>query len=190
MSAPTMSSFGAFTVKSIQAYLEARGWELCNHPDINIFLYRGPLADDGEPILQILPRSEQYADFPLRFDELVTALSIIEGRPREDIMHDFIATEKPTGAYDLATGGIRHARSSQSHHIERSEDRIRPPIFSPTEPYQLALGGCFESSEAYAFLQRPRVTPSAILMRAPTFSINGVAYEAKIEGSHVSLFTA
>lgn len=189
MSDSTISSFGAFTVKSIQAYLEAKGWELCNHPNINIFLYRGPLADDGEPILQILPRSEQYADFPLRFDELVTALSIIEGRPRENIMHGIIAIEKPLGAYELAAGGIREARSWQFDHVKHSGEKARPAIVSPTEPYQVFLSGCFESSEVYAFLERPRVTPSATLLRSATFSINGVTHKAIVDGSHVSLIT-
>jgi hypothetical protein len=53
-------------------------------------VFEGPADDDGQPIVQVLPSSEQMRDFPQRVEELVAALSVLEDRPPSDILSDML----------------------------------------------------------------------------------------------------
>jgi hypothetical protein len=80
-------------VASVRSYLLRRGWRLQRFPGPELLVFEGPADDDGQPIVQVLPSSEQMRDFPLRVEELITALSILEGRAAPNILSDILSEE-------------------------------------------------------------------------------------------------
>jgi len=54
-------------------------WRCCFQPD-----------DDGQPIVQLVPASEHLKDYPQRVEEIVSALSVIEQRPVEEILRNIV----------------------------------------------------------------------------------------------------
>jgi hypothetical protein len=83
------------TVAGVRAYLLQRGWVLKPYPRPELLVFEGP-ADDGEPIIQVLPSSERMLDYRMRVEELIGALSVLEDRPAVDILSD-ILNESPAG---------------------------------------------------------------------------------------------
>lgn len=77
-------------VAGVRSYLLGRGWRLQPHPAAELLVFEGPADDDGQPIVQVLPSSEQMRDFPLRTEELIAAVSILEDRPARDIVSDIL----------------------------------------------------------------------------------------------------
>src|SRR5262245_10828596 len=78
-------------VAGVRSYLLSRGWRLQPYPGPELLVFEGPADDDGQPIVQVLPSSEQMRDFPLRVEELIAALSILEDRPAPDILSDILS---------------------------------------------------------------------------------------------------
>ena len=74
----------------VRSYLLGRGWRPQPYPRPELLVFEGPADDDGQPIVQVLPSSEQMRDFPLRVEELIAALSILEDRPPRDILSDIL----------------------------------------------------------------------------------------------------
>jgi hypothetical protein len=95
-------------VAGIQSYLEARGWQRQPYPGPELLVFGGPVDDDGEPIIQVLPSSEKMRDFRLRAEQLITALSVLEERPAVDILEDMLR-HAPAGplAEDGGKNGAR-----------------------------------------------------------------------------------
>lgn len=88
-------------VAGVRSYLLSRGWRLQPYPRPELLVFEGPADDDGQPIVQVLPSSEQMRDFPLRVEELIAALSILEDRPAPDVLSDILnerAAEAPPAA--------------------------------------------------------------------------------------------
>ena len=82
----------------IKDYLIDHGWKQVPFKREALLVFEGPKDDDGEPIVQVIPRSEEAPDFGMRAQELVDALSIIEDRPAEEIVRDILARgPSPTG---------------------------------------------------------------------------------------------
>jgi hypothetical protein len=77
-------------VSGIRSYLLGRGWRLQPYPGPNLLVFEGPTDDNGQAIVQVLPSSEQMRDFPLRVEELIAALSILEDRPAPDVLSDIL----------------------------------------------------------------------------------------------------
>ncbi len=85
-------------VAGLRSYLLGRGWRPQSYPGPELLVFEGPADDDGRPIVQVLPSSEQMRDFGLRVEELIAALSILEDRPPRDILSDILnegAAEPP-----------------------------------------------------------------------------------------------
>ncbi len=78
-------------VAGVRSYLLGRGWKLQAYPGPELLVFEGPVDDDGEPIIQVIPSSEDMRDFSLRVDELIGALSIFEDRPAGQILTDILA---------------------------------------------------------------------------------------------------
>jgi hypothetical protein len=77
-------------VRDICEYLNDRGWRTKPfRPEA--LLFEGPPDDEGRPIVQLVPSSEQMPGFNLRSRELLHALSVIEGRPAEQILLDIVS---------------------------------------------------------------------------------------------------
>ncbi|MGH7172950.1 MAG: hypothetical protein ACRELG_21930 [Gemmataceae bacterium] len=88
-------------VAGVRSYLLGRGWHPQLYPRPVLLVFEGPAVDDGQPIVQVLPSTEQMRDFPLRVEELIAALSILEDRLPGDILSDILkegAAELPQGA--------------------------------------------------------------------------------------------
>jgi hypothetical protein len=77
-------------VAALRSYLSTRGWKAKPYPGPELLVFEGPPDDDGEPIIQVVPSSEQMLDFHLRVTELIEALSVLEGRPAADILADIL----------------------------------------------------------------------------------------------------
>lgn len=89
-------------VAGVRSYLLGRGWRLQPHPAAELLVFEGPADDEGKPIVQVLPSSEQMRDFPLRVEELIAAVSILEDRPARDILSDIL---KEAGTPPQTAGG-------------------------------------------------------------------------------------
>src|SRR4051812_46828694 len=96
------------TVKlaDIRAYLARTGWRMQPYPRPETLVFAGPPANDGEPILVVLPSSDQATDYPLRLLEVVTTLADLEDRPAVEVLSDVLAGT-PTGT-PLTQGSKRH----------------------------------------------------------------------------------
>ena len=92
------------TVAGVRSYLLNKGWRLQPFPGPELLVFEGPKDDDGEPILQVLPSSEQLRDYRMRVENLIGALSLIEGRPAVDILNDMLASTQTTGAVQHPDG--------------------------------------------------------------------------------------
>jgi hypothetical protein len=80
-------------VAGVRAYLLGRGWRLQPYPGPELLVFEGPADDDGRPIVQVLPSSEEMRDFNLRVEELIGALGILEDRSPRDILSDILNEE-------------------------------------------------------------------------------------------------
>lgn len=106
-------------VAGVRSYLLGRGWHPQSYPGPELLVFQGPADDDGQPIVQVLPSSEQMRDFPLRVEELIAALSVLEDRPPGDIVSDILregsAEEQPPLAEKNGADGARDVTASERH---------------------------------------------------------------------------
>lgn len=77
-------------VAGVRSYLLSRGWHPQPYPRPELLVFEGPADDDGQPIVQVLPSSEQMRDFSMRVEEVIAALSILEDRPATNILSDIL----------------------------------------------------------------------------------------------------
>jgi hypothetical protein len=84
-------------VADVKTYLLNRGWRLQPFPRPELLVFEGPPDDDGEPIVQVLPSSEQYRDYRMRLEDLIGALGVIEDRPASDVLTDILSTTQTNG---------------------------------------------------------------------------------------------
>jgi hypothetical protein len=73
-----------------EAYLTSHGWKLTPFKNPGLRRFEGPLGDNGEPIVEFLPATEQASDFPMRLREFIGVLSLLEERPEEEILRDLL----------------------------------------------------------------------------------------------------
>src|SRR5436190_12226352 len=81
----------AVRVEDLQGYFRGRGWQLCPNPNANLLRFEGPLHEGGPSLIQVIPASEQFADFRQRVVELITTLSELENRHPVAILDDILA---------------------------------------------------------------------------------------------------
>ncbi len=94
------------TVGDVRAYLLNRGWRLRPFPGPELLVFEGPKDDDGEPILLVLPSSEQLRDYRMRLADLIGALSVIESRPAVDILSDMLVGTQANGPVQQRPEGV------------------------------------------------------------------------------------
>ncbi len=82
-------------VADVRSYLSRHGWKPKPYPRPELLFFEGPLADNGEPIVQVLPAEERFADYQQRLVELITALAVIEDRPAADVLSDILRQGAP-----------------------------------------------------------------------------------------------
>ena len=86
------------SVAGARAYLLDHGWRPMSFPRPEVLVFEGPLADDGTPIIQILPSGEHFVDYRMRMEELIGALGAIENRPAAEILTEMLASPPTNGA--------------------------------------------------------------------------------------------
>jgi hypothetical protein len=67
------------------------------YPGPELLVFEGPLDDDGEQIIQVLPSSERAGDYRMRLESLIGALGIIEDRPAVAVLTDMLAASRSNG---------------------------------------------------------------------------------------------
>ena len=88
------------TVAGAKAYLLDHGWCPRPFPRPEVLVFEGPLADDGTPIVLILPGSDIFVDYRMRMEELIGALGAIENRPAVEILTEMLALPRTNGAIE------------------------------------------------------------------------------------------
>ena len=77
-------------LQDVRAYLLAHGWQFKALSRSQLLRFDGPNDDAGEPIVQVIPASDQASDFRPRVAELVGALSAIEQRDPEVVLRNIL----------------------------------------------------------------------------------------------------
>jgi hypothetical protein len=95
-------------VADVRSYLLQRGWTPQPYPRPELLVFAGPLDDDGEPMIQVLPSDEKMADYPMRLEELIGVLGELEERYAVDVLSDILQAgssvpPSPNGAASPAT---------------------------------------------------------------------------------------
>ena len=85
------------TVANVRDYLLRKNWRVQPYPRPELLVFEGPLADDGEPFVLVLPSSERASDYRMRCEDLVGALGIIENRWAVDILHEMLGAPQVNG---------------------------------------------------------------------------------------------
>jgi hypothetical protein len=80
----------AVRVVDLRAYLISKGWKPRPLKRREVILFEGPLADNGKPLELLVPASERLRDYPLRLEEILNALSVLEDRPVAEIIHNVV----------------------------------------------------------------------------------------------------
>ncbi|HEX2988911.1 MAG TPA: hypothetical protein VHS06_12185 [Chloroflexota bacterium] len=71
------------SLRAARDYLAQHGWRI--REDGQRLVCEGPADDESRPIVQFLPADESYSDYPLRLEDLISALSVLEERPAVEI---------------------------------------------------------------------------------------------------------
>jgi hypothetical protein len=76
----------------LRAYLLAQGWKLKPFPRPQVLLFEEPVARGKEPVVQLLPASEQARDFHRSVIDTITSLSAVENRHPVEILDEILRT--------------------------------------------------------------------------------------------------
>jgi hypothetical protein len=152
--------YRAVTVGDLRTYLLRTGWQIKPFRKAGVIYFEGPPADDGTPLVQIVPASGHYRDFPLHVEEIVSALSSVEQRPAVEVLRDILtptcdlvrfrldSVETRTGTVDLGFMG-RFVESMRNLLIFAACGEFQRRPFFPRA-----------SRQAVHFVDRCRVRPS------------------------------
>ena len=89
----------------LESYLLARGWKRVDHPRKQLMVFEGPLDDDGEPFLIVVPSSERFRDFLGGLVRAIETLSIIEDRRPVAVLNDLLnENPRPTPSASARKG--------------------------------------------------------------------------------------
>jgi hypothetical protein len=83
-------------VANVESYFLHRGWSRQANPNPNLLRFERLARGNGPPLFQMVPSSEEFADFRQRIAELITTLSELEDRHPVAVLED-ILREQPAG---------------------------------------------------------------------------------------------
>jgi hypothetical protein len=83
----------AVSLAALRAYLGQHGWEPRPAPGPNLLRFEKQAGRNEAPLVQIIPASEQLADFRQRLIELITSLSEMEDRHPVGLLDDILAAQ-------------------------------------------------------------------------------------------------
>ncbi len=81
------------SLRAARGYLARHGWRI--REDGLRLVCEGPDDDDGRPIVHFLPAEQSYADYPLRLEDLISTLSVLEERPAVEIAAEMARCDEP-----------------------------------------------------------------------------------------------
>jgi hypothetical protein len=94
----------------VQAYFRRRGWVLRSNPNPDLLRFEEPADGGRPPLFQVVPASEDFADYRQRIAELITTLSEIEDRHPVDVLDDMLCvSEVPSPRDGVQRGSGRKA---------------------------------------------------------------------------------
>jgi hypothetical protein len=106
-------------VADVKTYVLDRGWTLKSSPNPKVLIFEKPPADGTGPLLQVMPSSEGFSDYPRHIAEFLTTLSEIEDRHPVDLLNDVLAQAPQVGT---ATGGDQNGPGASA----ASAVKVRP----------------------------------------------------------------
>ncbi|HKI32730.1 MAG TPA: hypothetical protein VKA46_12835 [Gemmataceae bacterium] len=74
----------------LRAYLLARGWKLKSFPQPQVLVFEEPVEGGEEPVVQVLPVSEQARDFRRSVIDAITSLSALEDRHPVAVLEEIL----------------------------------------------------------------------------------------------------
>jgi hypothetical protein len=92
-------------VSNVRSYLLTHGWKQEPFPGPELLVFGGPVDDDGQAIVQVLPSSERMRDYRMRLEELIEALSAFEDRSPQDVLVDILKEPPLTGVPQTGQSG-------------------------------------------------------------------------------------
>jgi len=95
----------------LRAYFQQRGWRVEPNPNPNLLRFEQPAQGNEPPLFQVVPSSEELADFRQRVVELITTLSELEGRHPVAVLEDMLHDQVPAGGDGARLGSGAGAAS-------------------------------------------------------------------------------
>ncbi len=78
-------------VADVEAFFVRRGWRLMPNPNGELLRFEHPSEGNGAAFFQMVPASEETADFRQRITELVTTLSELEECHPVQVLEDILS---------------------------------------------------------------------------------------------------
>jgi hypothetical protein len=75
----------------VQSYFLRQGWKLKPNPNTNLLRFEKPADGGSQPLFQMIPATEHFADYRQRLVELVTTLSELEDRHPIAVLNDILS---------------------------------------------------------------------------------------------------
>jgi hypothetical protein len=89
--APNDPILASISERDAGFYLAQKGWKKAQHPRPELLVFDGPLDASGQPVKAIFPASRDLADFPVRLQELINNLGLLERRDPVEIAQDILS---------------------------------------------------------------------------------------------------
>lgn len=168
---------GRFTLRSlnqpispdaVREYLLAHGW--ATRVEGPLLICEGPTDDSGRPIIHFLPSDESYDDFPLRLEDLITALSVLENRPAMAVAAEMSRHRKlsPPVANSLAEAIAAELSGSE---VQLIPDRDLQSAIEELKPLLASAELAVRQDRTYDLASRQQAALLAVrLMRLVKFS--------------------
>jgi hypothetical protein len=77
-------------VADLRSYLLGKGWQVDPFKRPQVILFQGRLDDAGNPLKLLVPASEDLDDYPLRIEETLQTLGLLENRPIDEIVRNIV----------------------------------------------------------------------------------------------------
>jgi hypothetical protein len=96
-------------LRDLKNYLSAHGWTLKPFPRPQVLLFEEPSASGNEPIVQLVPSSEQHPDFRRGVIDTITSLSECEDRHPVEVLNDILRQDDLAGTMPNGPGAAAPA---------------------------------------------------------------------------------
>jgi hypothetical protein len=77
-------------IGAIEAYLVKKGWKPVTPDRPNVLVFQEPTVEEGGPLYQFVPDTEQRRDYVARLYELIAAIADVEKRYAGDVLTEIL----------------------------------------------------------------------------------------------------